>query len=275
MDFTIGCTLTYTVKQPTPFVFNLEAAKFPRQVVKSETLVTMPRVAEPDRYAAPGSDSRMARLIIPVGRFQIDYQAEISLDPLMIDPTQVTELPAGALPMDVLTFLNASRYCQSDRLSRFANRQFGNEPTGHQRATAICNWIRDNVDYEPGTSGVLTSAYDTLGDRAGVCRDFAHLAIALCRVSEFRLATSAPMPGSCSRRTSTRCSRLTCMDRAAAPGICSTQPAWLPWTGWSASEPGETLRTWRSVRSMGRRNRSRRTCGSRGRHPGQSAPPRP
>ena len=99
----------------------------------------------------------------------------------MLDPTAVTEIAGGSLPMEVLPYLNASRYCQSDRLSRFANRQFGQEPAGHQRVTAICNWIRDNVDYQAGTSDALTSAYDTLGDRAGVCRDFAHLAITLCR----------------------------------------------------------------------------------------------
>jgi transglutaminase-like putative cysteine protease len=85
------------------------------------------------------------------------------------------------LALEVLPYLNASRYCQSDRLNRFANRQFGNEPAGHQRVTAICNWIRDHVDYQAGTSDALTSAYDTFGDRTGVCRNFAHLAIAVCR----------------------------------------------------------------------------------------------
>ena len=181
MDFTIGCTLAYTVQQPTPFVFNLEAARFPRQVITSETLTLTPDLGEPDRFTAPDTGARMARLIVPAGRFQIDYQAQVSLNPLIVDPTEVTELPAGSIPMDVLPYLNASRYCQSDRLARFAIRQFGDKPTGHQRATEICNWIRDNVDYEAGASDVLTSAYDTIGDRAGVCRDFAHLAIALCR----------------------------------------------------------------------------------------------
>ena len=181
MDFTIGCTLRYSVQTLTPFVFNLEAARFPRQQIRSETLTTSPELGEPDRFEAAESGNRYLRFLVPEGEFQIDYQADVSLDPLMLDPTEVTEIAAGSLPMEVLPYLNASRYCQSDRLNRFANRQFGHEPAGHQRATAICNWIRDNVDYQPGTSDALTSAYDTLGDRAGVCRDFAHLAIALCR----------------------------------------------------------------------------------------------
>ncbi len=181
MNFTIGCTLRYSVETLTPFVLNLEAARFPRQLILSETLSTEPSTGAPDRYEFAESGNRVLRYLAPKGEFQIRYQAEISLDPLMLNPDEVTEIAAGSLPIDVLPYLNASRYCQSDRLSRFANRQFGREPAGHQRATAICNWIRDNVDYQPGASDALTSAYDTLGDRAGVCRDFAHLAIALCR----------------------------------------------------------------------------------------------
>ncbi len=181
MEFTIGCKLRYKVATLTPFVFNLEAARFPRQRVLSETLTTAPALGEPDRFETVESCNRFLRFLVPAGELTVDYEATVALDPLMLDPTAVTEIAAGSLPMEVLPYLNASRYCQSDRLSRFANRQFGHEPAGHQRATAICNWIRDNVDYQAGTSNALTSAYDTLGDRAGVCRDFAHLAIALCR----------------------------------------------------------------------------------------------
>ncbi len=181
MDFTIGCTLSYSVSVLTPFVFNLEAARFPRQVVRAERLITSPELGDPDRFVAAESGNRLLRYLVPPGPFRIEYEADVSLDPLMTNSTQVTEIAAGSLPMDVLRYLNASRYCQSDRLARFANQQFGREPAGHQRATAICNWIRDNVDYQAGASDALTSAYDTFGDRAGVCRDFAHLAIALCR----------------------------------------------------------------------------------------------
>ena len=181
MDFTIGCTLRYQVEALTPFVFNLEAVRMPRQRILAERLVTSPDLGEPDRFDAVESGNRFIRFLVPPGAFQIDYEATVALDPQMLDPTEVTEIAGGSLPMEVLPYLNASRYCQSDRLSRFANRQFGQEPAGHQRVTAICNWIRDNVDYQAGTSDALTSAYDTLGDRAGVCRDFAHLAITLCR----------------------------------------------------------------------------------------------
>lgn len=186
MEFEVGCTLEYETEAAlTPFVFNLEAARFPRQQIKTERLVTTPDLGVPDRFTMPESGNRLTRFVVPRGKLRVDYTASIALNPLMLDPTGVQELAAGSIPLDVLPYLNASRYCQSDRLARFARRQFDNpagaKPSGHQRATAVCNWIRDNVDYESGSTDVLTSAYDTLGDRRGVCRDFAHLAITLCR----------------------------------------------------------------------------------------------
>ena len=181
MDFEVGCTLEYEAQALTPFVFNLEAARFPRQVITNERMTTTPDLGEPDRFIMPESGNRLTRFLVPKGKLRVEYTASIRLDPLMLDPTEVHELAAGSIPLDVLPYLNASRYCQSDRLARFAQRQFNATPAGHQRATAICNWIRDNVDYESGSTDVLTSAYDTLGDRTGVCRDFAHLAITLCR----------------------------------------------------------------------------------------------
>jgi transglutaminase-like putative cysteine protease len=81
----------------------------------------------------------------------------------------------------VLPYLYPSRYCQSDNLSRFAWRQFGAIATGHERVTAVCNWIYEYVDYLAGSSDSGTSAHDTFTQRAGVCRDFAHLGISFCR----------------------------------------------------------------------------------------------
>jgi transglutaminase-like putative cysteine protease len=74
-----------------------------------------------------------------------------------------------------------SPYCESDKLVRLAQHEFGKLQHGFSRVTAICNWIHDNVEYLQGSSNPLTSAYDTATERAGVCRDFAHLAIAFCR----------------------------------------------------------------------------------------------
>jgi transglutaminase-like putative cysteine protease len=78
-------------------------------------------------------------------------------------------------------FLFPSRYCQSDRLGRLAWDLFGKIEHPYEKVVAITDWIHDNVDYELGSTTSITSAFDTVTQRAGVCRDFAHLGIALCR----------------------------------------------------------------------------------------------
>jgi transglutaminase-like putative cysteine protease len=90
-------------------------------------------------------------------------------------------VPASLLPLSVFPHIYPSRYCQSDRLERFARSTFGGLDQGYARVNGICNWIHDYVSYEGGVSDALTSAFDTVTQRAGVCRDFAHLGIALCR----------------------------------------------------------------------------------------------
>jgi transglutaminase-like putative cysteine protease len=129
----------------------------------------------------PESGNRYLRVVAGPGEFRLEYSGEATLDPRLEDPGAVGEVPPGQLPFEVYTHLYPSRYCQSDRLDRFARRTFGNAPSGHGRVNTVCNWIRDHVDYVSGTSDASTSALDTLVQRAGVCRDFVHLAIALCR----------------------------------------------------------------------------------------------
>jgi len=180
MEFSVTSTLAYRVKDATPFVFNVQASKFPGQVVTAELLPIQPDLPT-ESWIMPESGNRYVRLIAPPGEFTVSYHAKVRLSHPLDDPADVHEVPPGELPLNVLTQLYPSRYCQSDRLERFARRGFGAMPTGHQRVSAICNWIHDNVDYESGASDALTSAYDIVSQRAGVCRDFAHLGIALTR----------------------------------------------------------------------------------------------
>ena len=180
MEFSVKAVLSYRVKQDTPFVFNLQAQAFTGQTIKSETLRIEPELPIED-WTMPESGNRYFRLIAPAGGVKVTYQAQVLLSHQIENPAQVREVPPGELPLSVLTHLFPSRYCQADRLDRFAQRTFGHLPPGYQRVAAICNWIHDNVDYVSGASDALTSAYDTVSQRAGVCRDFAHLGIALCR----------------------------------------------------------------------------------------------
>jgi transglutaminase-like putative cysteine protease len=180
MDFLMQATLGYRVKQETPFVFNVQAQVFPGQTIASESLRIEPELPT-ENWTMPESANRYFRLIAPAGGFKITYKATVTLSHPVEDPVEVFEVPPGELPLSVLTHLYPSRYCQSDRLDRFAQRTFGNFAPGYQRIAAICNWIHDNVDYISGASDALTSAYDIVSQRAGVCRDFAHLGIAFCR----------------------------------------------------------------------------------------------
>ena len=129
----------------------------------------------------PESGNRYFRLIAPPGGFKTHLSGDSAAQPSDRKSRTVFEVPPGEIPLTVLTHLYPSRYCQSDRLDRFAHRTFGQIQPGYQRVVDICNWIHDNVDYVSGSSDALTSAYDTVSQRAGVCRDFAHLGIALCR----------------------------------------------------------------------------------------------
>jgi transglutaminase-like putative cysteine protease len=180
MDFSVKATLGYRVAQDTPFVFNVQAQQFAGQSITKELLQISSQLPG-ESWTMPESGNRYFRLIAPAGGFKVSYQATIRIDHPIEDPSAVHEIPPGQLPLSVLTHLYPSRYCQSDRLQRFAQRSFGALAPGYQRVAAICNWIHDNVDYEAGASDALTSAYDTISQRAGVCRDFAHLGIALCR----------------------------------------------------------------------------------------------
>ena len=180
MNYSIGCDLSYTLETAVSFVFNIEAVTHAGQSILSETLTLDPDLPV-ERWTMPESGNRYLRVMVPEGRFSVAYRAEMALDPVLEAPEAVTEVAAQDLPLSVLTHLWPSRYCQSDKLNRLAQRTFGNEPAGYRRVNAICNWIHDNVDYVGGISDEMTSAFDTATQRAGVCRDFAHLAIALCR----------------------------------------------------------------------------------------------
>jgi transglutaminase-like putative cysteine protease len=96
-------------------------------------------------------------------------------------PLDIPEMTVAQLPGAVLPYIYPSRYCESDRLHRLAVKEFGHLPQGYTRVQAISNWVTQRVAFRSNTSNGNTTALDTLVDETGVCRDFAHLMIALCR----------------------------------------------------------------------------------------------
>jgi len=81
----------------------------------------------------------------------------------------------------ILRYTLPTRYCESDLLGAVARQTFGTLPTGHQRVQAICDWVHQSIEYRIGSTDATTTARDVFLQRAGVCRDFAHLSIAFCR----------------------------------------------------------------------------------------------
>ena len=180
MQFNLGCKLGYTIKSETPFVFNIEAQTVGPQKIEREQLTLTPNLVT-DSWTMPESGNRYFRVIAPPGQLTVEYEATVDLNSQLEDPFAIGEFLPGQLPLSVFTHLYPSRYCQSDKLERFARSTFGGLAGGYARVNGICNWIHDYVAYEGGVSDALTSAFDTVTQRAGVCRDFSHLAIALCR----------------------------------------------------------------------------------------------
>jgi transglutaminase-like putative cysteine protease len=132
-------------------------------------------------YVDPVTHGRYLRFRAGVGEVKVRYAATVEISHHLEDPAVLQEIWIPNLPGHVLPFLYPSRYCPSDTLNALAMQQFGSLWQGYGRVQAICDWVNRHVEFVSGSSCGTTSAADTLQQRQGVCRDFAHLMIALCR----------------------------------------------------------------------------------------------
>ena len=173
--------LDYEVHAPgCDFVFNIHAAQTERQRVLDEVLALSQDVAwRVD--CDPATRNRSLRLRAEPGPLRVTYHARIDLAHRVTLPSGIDEVPIAQLPTSVLGYIYPSRYCQSDRLHQFAMHEFGQQAPGYGRVQAIRDWVLQRTLFAPNTTNSHTSALDTLVEQVGVCRDFAHLMIALCR----------------------------------------------------------------------------------------------
>ena len=162
------------------FIFSIHAAHTPRQTVVHEALQLSQHLPV-SFYTDPATQNRFLRLRAAAGPLTLNYRAVLDITHFEAAPQDLVELSSQALPGEVLTYLSPSRYCQSDRLLNLASQKFGHLTRGYSRAQAICDWVRQHVRFQSNSSNSNTSAIDTVIERVGVCRDFAHLMIALCR----------------------------------------------------------------------------------------------
>src|SRR5450830_1596187 len=176
-----GITLQYEViGQPADFILNIHAANTPHQTVVTEEF-SISQSLPVDMYEEPFYGTRFARFKANSGPITVRYNATVDIDAYIAEPSTLRESPIAEIPQAILHYVYPSRYCQSDRLHKFAAREFGQWAPGFSRVQAIAEWIRKRTVFESGASKGTTSAVDTLIEQVGVCRDFAHLMIALCR----------------------------------------------------------------------------------------------
>jgi transglutaminase-like putative cysteine protease len=175
----ITCELDYLADGDADYVFNIQAAQHPWQTILKENLSVDP--AAPFAFGLhPTGLNRLAKTRSGPGEFRVRYDATVQVN--YPAPTGLEqEMPISALPVEVIPYIWSSRYCESDAVLQVAGRTFGQLPMGYRRVEAICHWIRENIVYQPGTSGPTTTTREVLVNRAGVCRDFAHLGITFCR----------------------------------------------------------------------------------------------
>lgn len=182
MKFQVHSEIEYQVQQPSTLILNIHALRTSTQTVLEESLIVEPYIRV-EEFSSGQNTNRFVRLeITEEMTFKISYKATVDTFTTIIDQDQGAEAtPVVQLDGEVIPFLFPSRYCQSDKLQRLAYSKFGKIENAYAKVLAITDWIYENVEYLSGSTNSQTSAYDTITERAGVCRDFAHLGIALCR----------------------------------------------------------------------------------------------
>ncbi len=180
MKFKVTGQLGYEVTAPSTFILNIHALRTPAQAILEETFTVEPyfKIEEFSHY----TENRFIRLeVTEPATLNISYSALVDTSFKLTPAGQLTQVPIADVDPMVLPYIFPSRYCQSDKLFRFANNKFGKIDNAFEKVIALTQWIHDNVEYLSGSTNSQTSAYDTVTELAGVCRDFAHLGIALCR----------------------------------------------------------------------------------------------
>ena len=188
--FDLSIELDYNVQTQTDFVFIVQPTTTPYQRVTWERLVTEPVSAfQEEPHGSPAN--RHIRVRSEPGRFCLRYDAIVDLVHHFALPADLREVPIAELPASVLGYIYPSRYCQSDRLMEVAHREFGAMQPGYARVEAIRQWVQQRTTFQIGSSNPGTSALETYQCGTGVCRDFAHLMISMCRALNIpaRLAT--------------------------------------------------------------------------------------
>lgn len=179
MPLSVGCSLRYDVQSPTAaFTFDVLVNVDAQQRILSELVTCRPEV-QPERVTT-SKGNRVFRAEVPAGPFELSYEATVEVSRPGL-PAEVRADNPGRLPLSILTYTLPSRYCESDRFAHLAWELFGRIENRAEQVREICRWVDANLTYAPGATDSRTSAWDVWAGRKGVCRDYSHLSIALCR----------------------------------------------------------------------------------------------
>jgi transglutaminase-like putative cysteine protease len=177
----VGYELIYDCPQPTPMILtvNIHYTRISDIVVPDHPVITpsIPITAYRD-----GFGNWCSRIVAPQGRIRISADAVVndSGEPDVIAPS-AQQHQVQDLPEETLVFLLGSRYCETDRLSETAWSLFGNTPLGWGRVQAVCDFVHRHIAFGYEHARPTKTAWEAYNEGRGVCRDYAHLAVAFCR----------------------------------------------------------------------------------------------
>ena len=181
MRIRVGYELTFDSPQPTPMVLMLTIHHTrAADLIVPDRMVSRPALALTDYR--DGFGNWCTRLVAPAGQVQLWSRALVTDTGLPDRATHARyQVPVPDLPEEALVFLMGSRYCETDRLADTAWQLFGNGATGAARIQAVCDFVHRHIRFSYQDARKSRTAWEALQEGKGVCRDYAHLAIAFCR----------------------------------------------------------------------------------------------
>ncbi len=179
MKLRVACQIDYECPENVPLILMLRPQSGAAQQILTEQFSFYPTTLFSEYQDIYGNLCQ--RLLSPIGNFTIQTSALVETSDIIDVNFAARALPIEQLPDFTLIYLLPSRYCESDRFLIMADEITQYFQTGYEKINAICQWVRSNVTYEYGYSSSSSSACDINLSRIGVCRDFSHLCIALCR----------------------------------------------------------------------------------------------
>ena len=179
MKLKVACQLDYDSKENAPLILMLRPQNGSEQKLIEENYFLTPNIPIKEYQDVYGNLCQ--RMIAPLGKLNIRTSFIFEVIETLETNFDAGFVPVENLPNEVIIYTLPSRYCEADKLSKLAFEIIKNLPLGYQQVEAIRSWVKSHLKYEYGRSSSSTSAYDVSISRHGVCRDFTHLCLALCR----------------------------------------------------------------------------------------------